>query len=392
MRRGQSIPIFLGAVLVAAASAGCASSSATTAPPTNPPTNPPAPTASRARPIPGAAWEKVAPASVGLDATELAHLAQTAETGNSNCLVVERDGKIAGEWNYRGKSAESTQDVFSATKSVASTLVGIAQDEGDLHVSDRASKWIPEWRATASAKVTIRDILSGDSGREWSPQIDYSQLLRAPDKDKFAVGLSQAVPPGKVWRYNNSADQTLDVILRNATHERVTDFARDKLFGPLGMTHTQLATDAAGNTELFEGMRSNCEDMARFGLLFLNGGRWGNRQIVSRGWVEQATGHSSTKLNAAYGYLWWLNRKGVLSGPLSATNLAAAANPTTAHGRLVPGAPADMFWALGLGNQVVQVDPGSRTVVARLGTAAARPQPPTFGPAEASKVVHAVRR
>ena len=53
----------------------------------------------------------------------------------------------------------------------------------------------------------------------------------------------------------------------------------------------------------------------------------------------------------------------------------------------MPGAPADMFWAIGLGNQIVQVDPGSRTVVVRLGTAEARPQPPTFGPRDASTVV-----
>ena len=60
---------------------------------------------------------------------------------------------------------------------------------------------------------------------------------------------------------------------------------------------------------------------------------------------------------------------------------------------MVPGAPPDMFWALGLGNQVIQVDPGSRTVVVRLGTAEPTPRPPTFGPAEASRVVtEAVRR
>jgi hypothetical protein len=85
--------------------------------------------------------------------------------------------------------------------------------------------------------------------------------------------------------------------------------------------------------------------------------------------------------------LWWLNRKGVIGSPLVATDLSKAQNPTTAKGQVVPDAPDDMFWALGLGNQIVQVDPGSKTVVVRLGTGAARPQPPTFGPAEASKVV-----
>ena len=76
-----------------------------------------------------------------------------------------------------------------------------------------------------------------------------------------------------------------------------------------------------------------------------------------------------------------------------ATSLADAANPQSQEGRLVPDAPADLFWALGLGNQILQVDPGSGTVVVRLGMAEARPQPPTFGPREASRVVtDAVKR
>ena len=68
-------------------------------------------------------------------------------------------------------------------------------------------------------------------------------------------------------------------------------------------------------------------------------------------------------------------------------SLAGAANPTSERGQIAPGAPADMYWALGLGNQVVQVDPTTKTVVVRLGTGEPRPQPPTFGPAAASKVV-----
>jgi len=103
--------------------------------------------------------------------------------------------------------------------------------------------------------------------------------------------------------------------------------------------------------------------------------------------VQEATGAPSTPLNAGYGFLWWLNRRGRMAGPLAATSIAGAADTTVRRGRMVPGAPADLFWALGLGNQVVQVDPGSRTVVVRLGTAESRPQPPTFGPAEASRVV-----
>jgi CubicO group peptidase (beta-lactamase class C family) len=189
-----------------------------------------------------------------------------------------------------------------------------------------------------------------------------------------------------VWTYNNSADQTLERVLRAATGEDVATFAQQHLFDPLGMTHTTMTRDRAGNPQLFEGVHSTCEDMARLGVLVLNHGMWGTRRIVSASWLDASTGQSSTKLNAAYGYLWWLNRPGIIGSPLVATNLKAAANPKTLHGPLVPGAPHDMVWALGLGDQMVQVDPGSHTVVARLGVAG-RPTAATFGPAQASRIV-----
>jgi CubicO group peptidase (beta-lactamase class C family) len=340
--------------------------------------------ASAAPPQPGADWQKVAPAAVGLDAAKLNQIAAQAKQGKSNCLVVARDGKLAGEWYFRGTGPNTTQDVFSATKSVASTLVGIARDDGDLRIGESASKWIPQWRGTKSAAVTVRDLLSMDSGREWSPLTDYLRLLAAPDRTAFAIGLGQAATPGTVWAYNNSAVQTLDRVLAQATGEDAATFAEHRLFGPLGMAHTSLGRDRAGNPQLFEGMRSTCRDLARFGVLMLDQGRWGDKQVVSSAWVKAATSRSSTNLNAAYGYLWWLNRESVIPSVTAATSLQEVKG--VRKGRLVPGAPASMYWALGLGNQLIQIDPGSRTVVVRLGTASPIPLPPTFGPAAASEV------
>jgi hypothetical protein len=103
--------------------------------------------------------------------------------------------------------------------------------------------------------------------------------------------------------------------------------------------------------------------------------------------VKEATGRSSSTLNAGYGYLSWLDHKGTLASPFAATSVKAAKNQANESGLIVPGAPADLYWALGLGNQLIQVDRASKTVVVRLGSAVRDPKPPTFGPAEASKVV-----
>ena len=175
---------------------------------------------------PGAEWQKVAPAAVGLDAAKLNEIAAQARGGRSNCLVVVRDGKLAGEWYFRGTGPNTAQDVFSVTKSVTSTLVGIAQDDGDLRIGERAAKWIPQWRGTQSAAVTVRNLLSMDSGREWSALTDYLRLLAAPDRTAFAIGLGQDAAPGDVWAYNNAAVQTLDPVLAKATGEDVVDVRR----------------------------------------------------------------------------------------------------------------------------------------------------------------------
>ncbi len=336
---------------------------------------------------PAGDWPTVKPAAVGLDAGKLAAIAHTAEVGKSNCLAVARDGKLAGEWYFHGTDPDTTQDVFSVTKSFTSTLVGQQVDAGKVRIGDPASKWIPEWRGTPSAGVTVRDLLSNDSGRSWSLAQDYVQLIRAPDKTAFAVGLTQESPPGTTWAYNNSAIQTLERVLAGTLGPDVVAGAQRSLLDPIGMTHSHLSTDASGHALTFTGLNTTCRDLLRFGSLLLNHGRWNGEQVVSRRWIDQATGRSSTPLNAAYGFLFWLNRPGRIAGPLAAVSLSGAADQTVGRGRLVPGAPVDTFWALGLGNQVVQVDPGTRTVVVRMGTAESRPQPPTFGPAEAARVV-----
>jgi len=346
------------------------------------------------RHVPGATWHHVAPRAAGFDAPRLRRIVRQARAAHSICMAVGRDGVLAADWRRPGVTARTTQDVFSVTKSITSLLVGIAQDEGRLRVNDSASRWITEWRGTPSEAVTVRDLLSNDSGRQWSPQIDYASFITAPDRTSFAIGLGQTSAPGMVWAYNNSAIQTLERVLEAATGQDVARFARDRLFRPLGMTRTRMAVDRAGKAQMFEGAQSTCGDLARLGTLMVDDGRWGRRQIVSAGWIRAATGAPSQPINAAYGLLWWLNRRGVVAtNALAPVDLAAATAPTAPRTRLVPGAPADLYWAIGLGNQIVQVDPGSRTVVVRLGPVEVRPTPPTFGPADAARVVtQALRR
>ena len=323
---------------------------------------------------PGDEWATVDPGETGFDPAGLAHLADTAEAAGSSCLVVTRDGELVDQHDWQGTAPDSPREAFSVTKSITSTLFGIAQDQDLVALDDPAAAYIPEWEGTESEAVTVENLLRNDSGRHWDFGTDYGGMaINAADKTAFAIGLGQDAAPGEVWAYNNSAIQTLSAVLGAATGEDPVDFARTQLFEPVGMRHSELSTDASGNALTYAGLKTTCLDLARFGYLMLRDGSWEGEQVVSADYVEQATGRSSTPLNAAYGLLWWLNREGPIGSPRMATT--GVADAAVADGQLVPGAPEDVFWALGLNNQIVTVIPSEGIVAVRMG-----PKPPAEAP------------
>jgi CubicO group peptidase (beta-lactamase class C family) len=319
----------------------------------------------------GDEWTHVRPAKAGFRPWALKTLDWRLRKSNSSCFAVIRDGRVVQDSYWRGSSADKAGPVFSITKSFTSVLVGIAVDHGDLALGDRASKYIPEWRGTPSAKITIRDLLANTSGRHWDVTSDYERMVFSePDKTAFAIGLGQDAPPGKVWVYNNSAIQTLQAVLKAATGTEPAAYGRKHIFEPLGMKHSSWATDEAGNSMTFSGVSTTCLDLARFGQMMLQHGRWNGKQIVSADYVEDATGGSSTKLNAAYGLLWWVNGRGPVLGAAAALDGAIEDLGGT---RLARRAPKDTFWALGAGRQILTVIPSKSIVAVRLGVAPANP-------------------
>lgn len=328
--------------------------------------------------FPGAEWAETTPAVAGFEGNKLDALAEAAKSAESNCLLVTKNGQLVGEWYFKGTTPTTRQEVFSATKSYSSTLVGIAQGEGKLSINEPASKYIPQWATTASNPVTIRNLLSNDSGRFHDFATDYIKMAAAsPDKTQFAIDLDQGREPGTEWVYNNSAIQTLDRVLQAATGQSPADYATEKLLAPIGMRHSAMTKDPAGNTLTFMGLQSTCRDMARFGHLFLSNGSWDGTQVVPADWVREATSPSQ-KLNEAYGYLWWLNAKGNGMSAQQATTGGSVSTEKTRQ--MVPGAPEDAFFALGLGEQVISVLPSEGIVAVRLGPGRVPEGTPKFGP------------
>ncbi|MFD1825080.1 MULTISPECIES: serine hydrolase domain-containing protein [Mumia] len=325
--------------------------------------------------VPGDDWATIDPVTAGFDPAALRALDRDQAAAGSSCVVVTRDGALVHEATFGDADRDSTGPAFSVTKSFTSVLVGIAADEGLLELDDRASAYVRAWRGTPAARVTIRDLLANVSGRHWDFATDYQQMaIAARDKTAFSIALAQDARPGTVWRYNNAAIQTLDEVLQVATGKNPREYAQEKLLGPLGMSRTSWSEDAAGNTLMFSGVDASCLDLARLGLLMMRDGRWDERQVVSSAYVEQATGRSSSPLNAAYGLLWWVNRKGPVHGARTASGAGADAGEAPTRSRLAPHAPKDAFWALGLGSQIVAVVPSDGIVAVRMGAAPQDPQ------------------
>lgn len=327
-------------------------------------------------------WPTTTPAAAGFDPARLRRVARVAQRKDSSCFAVVRDGRLVRDWSW-GTDRTTPREVFSVTKSITNALVGIAVRDGDLALGDRVARYVPPWRGTPSARVTVRDLLSNDSGRFWSFESDYTRLAQAADRTSYAVGLRQQHRPGTAWAYNNAAIQVLDRVLSTATGRPTDELAAERLFEPLGMTHTRLTRDPSGrSTNVYFGAQTTCLDLARFAQLYLRDGKVAGQRLLDRSFVRASTGRSSTRLNAAYGYLWWLNRYGVLRGAMDA--VGDVGEPAEEkRGRLVPDASPRLFSAIGFAGQIAMVDPASRTIVVRLGPASAG----DYGLRDAARVV-----
>ena len=246
-------------------------------------------------------WQAVNPAALGVDAEALKlHGDLCTRTGADACLVVYK-GKIVQERYYRTYRAPAM--AMSSTKSITGILVGMLIDDGKIKGPDEpVCTYVKQWCSGQKGKVTLRHLMSMTSGL---PRMFSEGVGSVGDKDPFVIGLSPAAEPGTVWAYSNEGVQLLSPILDRAAGEPIQEYARKRLFEPLGMRGTRLHLDEKGHAWTYADMETTPRDFARVGLLMLNRGVWQGKRIVSESWVRQLTTPSQT-LNPGYGLLWWL--------------------------------------------------------------------------------------
>jgi CubicO group peptidase (beta-lactamase class C family) len=266
----------------------------------------------------------------------------------SKAVLVIRNGYIVGEWYGPGWTQESVQTGFSIAKSFSSALVGMLIEDGVFTGLDQpVSQFITEWQDGKHDTVTVRNLLSMNSGLYWDPINDYIILPTRPDQNSFAVGLPMADIPGATWVYNNSACQVVSELILRATGMQAANYAAYRLASKIGMWNADWLTDMVGNTLTYQSVIASAREFAKFGYLFLRGGVWDGEQILSSDWVEESTTRSQV-LNPFYGYLWWCN-----TGGLMWTDV-----------------PADAYAAMGFQEKKIYVVPSLDLVAVRLGDAA----------------------
>lgn len=247
-------------------------------------------------------WQTAEPAALGLDPEALRqHRALCERTGADACLVVYR-GKIVQEL-YSARYREPLT-AMSTTKSVTGLLVGMLVDDGKIKsIDEPVCAYLKEWCEGSRGRVTLRHLLTMTSGLPDLHGASHGVGYEG-DKNTYVRGLPLAHEPGTKWSYSNEGVQLLSPILDKAAGRPIQDYARDRLFRPLGMLNTRLKTDTKGHAWTYGDMETTPREFARLGLLMLNGGVWEGRRIVSAEWVERSTSRSQEHEN--YGLLWWL--------------------------------------------------------------------------------------
>ena len=272
-----------------------------------------------AAPAPGKTWPTASPEEQGFDSDLLAEVVEQISQQDLpvDSVQVARNGVLILDAYFYPYLGDGTHDLASVTKSVTSTLVGIAVDQGLLTLNQNMVASFPDLDpdpANGKSDIELRHLLTMTSGldcgqTEGEPEL--YEMLGSDNYVQYALDLPMAVAPGTAFAYCSPGSHLLSAMLANATGTNTLDFARDNLFDPLDIEDAKWPEDPQGVNHGWGDLQLHPRDMARIGQLFLNEGNWNGVQVVSKAWVREAT-EKLVVVDAegtGYGYQWW-----VLSG------------------------------------------------------------------------------
>ncbi len=228
----------------------------------------------------------------------------------NHSLIILHKGKIAFEHYIKPYSAEMPHTMFSLTKSVVSTAVGFAIDEGLFSLDDKVIDFFPEYEACESDEwdnVTVRSLLTMQSNKEFSFAQDMrgnyvEMFMKAPFRQK-----------GRGFLYSNNDAHVVAAIVQKKSGMNLVDYLTPRLFEPLGIDKPFWEFNCVGELVGGTGCYMKLRDLAKIGQCYLNSGKWNGEQIIPEWWTKEATkmqvrfGNKSTE---GYGYLFWIHKGG----------------------------------------------------------------------------------
>ena len=235
-------------------------------------------------------------------------------------IVVLKDGEMVHESYYKGTGPEDLRISWSVAKSYLSALFGIVAAEGHISsLDDPVTKYAPSLKDTAYDGASIQDVLQMSSGVTFNEDyLDYNSDINRMGRvialggtmDEFTRGLKETfVTPGTQWQYVSIDTHVLGMVIRGATGRHIAGLLSEKIIQPLGYEESPYyITDGVGVAFVLGGLNIRTRDYARFGQMFLQHGRYGDRQIVPADWVAASTVASAKTApgELQYGYQWWM--------------------------------------------------------------------------------------
>jgi CubicO group peptidase (beta-lactamase class C family) len=317
-RLSQTLRFRCGLLLACALPLGCG--------PGDGPYEPPVTTDDGRSYWPAAEWRRARPQDVGLDALRIDRLvARIRENrpGGIHGLVIVRRGYLVTDEYFNGSSASTVHTMQSVSKSVTSMLVGIAADQQKLRIDQSVIGFFPEYRELQNLDarkraLTVDHLLQMRTGMDfWENPYPGSPLQQLNESTgdwvRMVLDRPMLADPGSSWSYNSGGVIALAGILRAAVGQRPDAFARDVLFGPIGVRGERWYTSPYdGLPHTGGGLNLTATDLARVGYLVLRNGRWGERQIISGEWLRESlrpitrgrAGWANRSFD--YGRLWWM--------------------------------------------------------------------------------------
>ena len=267
-------------------------------------------------------WATSTPEDQGMDSALLDEVYTHVRDSNADIrsMLVIRHGYLVAEEYFIPPlyDMNNTHILFSVTKSVVSSLIGIAIDHGFIdNTSQLLLDFFPETViANPSAwkdAITLEDVLMMRTGFDWdeSDYTTYDDFFAMRDSDNWAqyvLNSSMANEPGSTFDYNSGASHLLATIINVTTGMTPLAFADQYLFEPLGITRRAWSVDSQGINFGGSNLALIPRAMAKFGLLFMNNGSWDGQQIVSMEWVNRSShGPATDYPQISYGYQWWID-------------------------------------------------------------------------------------